>query len=134
MYHQNISEGHDLWKLYKKLPIDIKKNVEHKYNEANKTKDNVTAELHLKLSLSDVTEHESGLFLKKNDIKYNDHTLPAVLKRNKSGFTTWRYLYEIKPQERIVIYVYEFGRLIFIAKAIRYWLDWGVKQINSRNS
>ena len=97
--------GHEIWKLYKDLPIEIKIRIEEKYDE---------------FVLSDKEElgdYEAKFIINKIDpiIVRDSNSLKNMLILHNKSFEEWRYLYE---NRKSIIFKYNFNQMNCFIKSL----------------
>lgn len=113
---------HDLWALFKRLPNDLKKSIERQYEILNSSMGAGIDMIAVQISVGPFREEEIARADAADDrgrVISEGKSLESVLKRNKSAFLAWRYLYEKGNSGRIITFVYEFSDLGCAAESIR---------------
>jgi hypothetical protein len=110
-------EGHEIWVLFKHLPQETKIEIESRFEEFRKQKNEKLSSYRVKLTRGD------------NEEKVNKNTenlsLKDFLVLHNHSFVNWRYLYEI--QEEGYLYEYNFKQMDDFVKAL-------IETINDRRS
>ncbi len=119
---------HDVYKQYLRLPNNIRKSVEIKYQNAlnqyrNDNNDGETAIIdnciRSNLAAEDVVEKEKS----KHEAELQDHSMRAILQRASESFTTWRYFFALRETETITFFTYEYCYLNIICSILRDEID-----------
>jgi len=114
-----VPKEHDLVKLAAALPDDIRKVVKTQYDERNKASVVVGRPAALELIFSsgpNLNEKEQGI-LKKRGVR-DDPSLSGLLVRNKDGFISSRYLFQIPRPNEITFFTYEHHRLALLCSVL----------------
>ena len=125
--------SHDLWGLFKGLPFGVQSAVAGRYDALRPTGD---AAIGLELDLALRPFEEADDDPEKRPSVPSNHSLQAVLKRNKDAFQTWRYLHERGDRQRVMTFRFEFHLLQTAGKAIRAQVvagDMSVERVFSKN-
>lgn len=101
-------EGHEIWVLFKQLPQETKIEIESRFEEFRKKKNEKLSSYRVKLTRGDNEEKES-----KNT---ENLSLKDFLVLHNHSFVNWRYLYEI--QEEGYLYEYNFKQMDDFVKAL----------------
>ena len=109
----SLTNTHDLLKLYNGLPKNIKSEIEERYEKGRTTPTPVHASITIALA-----PHQE--ILKWPDDSSESKRLLDVLKRSKSVFKEWRYIFEVHPMKQ---FKFEYLLLSFGCIAIKATID-----------
>jgi len=112
------SEDHNLWSLFKHLPVKLKEEIETHYNQLNTKQIGKLASLELEISTEPFKDNNEE---DNNEEKLDNlnNGLKQVLNKSKDAFITWRYIHEGAKEGEYIRYNYEFSRLELICDIIR---------------
>ena len=110
----DIPESHDLWGIFKRLPIDVMEGIEKEFDEryASFPKDE-----HLALNLIILPLKQPKNPLVDSPAPGRDD-VKSILKRSRNAFILWRYLYEKGEDWRHFSITYECGGLGLLCEII----------------
>jgi hypothetical protein len=122
-----IPETHHLWVLYKGLPKTLRDQIEARYASFPDPPEGnaVILEVAVSLGLTDAQKAESDA---KHFPGFDDHSLPAVLKRTGHAFITWRYFHEVARPGQVTYLQYEFHYMSQAALVLRDAAAQGLQQ------
>jgi hypothetical protein len=106
--------GHDLWELYKDLPLQIKREIEERY-ERGRTHPHP---IHASIAFAIGRSPEPPIW---SNVSEKSMGLGDVLKRSKDVFVSWRYVFEVKKSEDDSAHqqhAFEYLLLLFACAAI----------------
>ena len=114
-----VIASHDLWALYKTLPLHMKTSIESRYSSLGSVPQNDVHTLELQVSIGPFCENQEAGGGSNNPGIREGNSLESVMKRNKDVFQTWRYIYERGTVGKICEFRYEFYFLDNVAKVLR---------------
>lgn len=101
-------EGHEIWTLFKQLPLETKAKIETKFVQFRRQKNEKLSSFRIQMSKGKN---------KKEEIKDTENLpLKDFLLLHNHSFVNWRYLYEIK--EEGYFYEYNFKQMDDFIKAL----------------
>jgi len=111
-----VPHTHNLLRLFSGLPSEVQEALTHDYDAQECPSPEIACGITLQLSTSPLTSDDP------HPEERPDHSLVAILGRNKDAFETWRYLYE-RADQRVSTFEYEFRWLdnaaaVFRARAL----------------
>jgi len=109
---------HDLVQLFQAMPADLQAEIRRRYELilANSPGSGVASTLNLAVWWGDTPPASPP---QDGAPEIGDHSLEAVLERNKDSFQIWRYLHERGILEQFVYFSFEFRDLDAVASALR---------------
>jgi hypothetical protein len=113
----SVPQTHDLWVLFKHLPEQLKNALSNQY-EHLKSLSPPEAIQALQILMTPTEKQNLKDDFDKNDEKRRlDNSLKGVIKRNKSAFENWRYIYEQEEMDRAYTLHYDYVCLSLIVKS-----------------
>lgn len=101
-------EGHEIWTLFKQLPKETKTDIESKFIDFRKTKNEKLSSYRVKLTQGNKETNENR--------NTENLSLKDFLILHTHSFNNWRYLYEIK--EEGYLYEYNFKQMDDFIRAL----------------
>lgn len=117
------ANGHHLWNLFKKLPLDIKNEIENRYIENKKDINKELSSYRIKITKVETDEKEGT---KSDPTPYS--SVKELLLVHNDAFEKFRYLHEF-PSEVGYDYEYNFDEMNAFVKALK---SYSYELINKR--
>ncbi len=116
---------HNLWTLYKRLPLGLRKSIESMYERVPEPPVTEGVAFHAQIAPADL----AGADTSKSPTP-PDNSIAGILKRSSDAFLTWRYLHESGRPGRVVTLHYEFHFLGLIADSLRAHAQDGITKLD----
>lgn len=124
----SVQDTHNLWALYKSLPVDVKATLEGAYDEKLAAKA-PTEIFELEICIQRGGEPSDSFEFPRHEQRSND--LPNLMKRSASMFVAWRYVYEsVPPNQKYVFFSFEHSRLRAACEVLLEFLQRGEREAN----
>lgn len=119
-------ETHDLWDLYKRLPVNTKASLESAFN-AKRAALSPTANCEMQICIQRGPESAPPDEFPRDASKSND--LRALLKRSRRMFVAWRYVYEsVAPMQTYAFFTFEHAHLRLACETLIEFLQRGERE------
>lgn len=124
----SLPDTHNLWALYKSLPVAAKVSLEAAYDEKMAAKA-PTEIFELQICIQRGGKPSDSFEFPKREQRSN--SLPNLMKRSASMFVAWRYVYEsVPPNQKFAFFSFEHSRLRAACEALLEFLQRGEREAN----
>jgi len=112
---KEVPDTHNLWALFKNLPVEVKDELKAQYDLVNGQPTNELASVRIYTA-----RRKEGTFDPPQELrKIGPSDLKSVLVRSAEAYVTWRYLYEHEDTDDWRLFEYEFARLGLVCNVAR---------------